>query len=112
MLLHLHYLGEILSFTCAILWATAVVLFRKSGETVSPLGLNLFKNVLGLALFLPTSLLLGEALVVRAPLNDYLLFQPVVASELDWRIAFSSFSFVSAFFCDGIRSPIKASGRS
>jgi len=74
MLAGLPYLGEILSFTCAIVWATAVVLFRKSGETVSPLGLNLFKNLLGLALFLPTSLVLGETLMVRAPLNDYLLF--------------------------------------
>jgi len=74
MLAGLPYLGEILSFTCAIVWATAVILFRKSGESVSPLGLNLFKNLLGLSLFIPTSLVLGETLAVRAPLNDYLLF--------------------------------------
>jgi len=74
MLAGLPYLGEILSFTCALVWATAVVLFRKSGETVHPLGLNLFKDLLGLVLLLPTSMLLGETLMVRAPLNDYLLF--------------------------------------
>lgn len=73
MLAGLPHLGEILSFTCAIVWATAVILFRKSGETVSPLGLNLFKNLLGLSLFIPTSVVLGETLAVRAPLNDYLL---------------------------------------
>jgi len=74
MLTGLPYLGEILSFTCAIVWATAVILFRKSGETVRPLGLNLFKNLLGLSLFIPTSLVLGKTLAVRAPFNDYLLF--------------------------------------
>ena len=62
MLPELPYLGEILSLGCAIVWATAVVLFRKSGETMPPLGLNLFKDLLGLFLFIPTSLLFGEAL--------------------------------------------------
>lgn len=73
MLLHLPHLGEILALLCAIIWATAVILFRKSGETVSPLGLNLFKNVLALVLFVPTSLVLGVALLPDASLNDYLL---------------------------------------
>lgn len=73
MLLHLPHLGEILALSCAILWATAVILFRKSGETVPPLGLNLFKNILALALFVPTSLVLGVALLPSASLNDYLL---------------------------------------
>ena len=73
MLLHLPHLGEILALSCAIIWATAVILFRKSGETVPPLGLNLFKNILALALFVPTSLVLGVALLPSASLNDYLL---------------------------------------
>ena len=73
MLLHLPHLGEILALLCAILWATAVILFRKSGETVSPLGLNLFKNILALALFIPTSLVLGAALVPKSSPDDYLL---------------------------------------
>ncbi|KPL00044.1 MAG: hypothetical protein AMJ91_05605 [candidate division Zixibacteria bacterium SM23_73_3] len=73
MLLHLPHLGEILAISCALIWATAVILFRKSGETVPPLGLNLFKNVLALVLFVPTSLVLGVALLPDASLNDYLL---------------------------------------
>jgi drug/metabolite transporter (DMT)-like permease len=73
MLLQLPHLGEILALSCAIIWAVAVILFRKSGETVPPLGLNLFKNVLALALFVPTSLVLGVTLLPDASFNEYLL---------------------------------------
>lgn len=73
MLLHLPHLGEILAFVCAIIWASAVILFKKSGESVSPLGLNLFKSLLALVLFIPTSLLMGMTLMPQATLKDYLL---------------------------------------
>ena len=73
MLLHLPHLGEILALSCAITWAVAVILFRKSGETVTPVGLNLFKNCLALALFIPTSLVVGVALLPQASASDYLL---------------------------------------
>jgi drug/metabolite transporter (DMT)-like permease len=43
--------GEIYSILCALLWAIAVVLFRKSGDDVPPAALNFFKNVVGLLLF-------------------------------------------------------------
>lgn len=55
-----HPLGEILSLASGLAWAVAVVLFRVSGRRVHPVGLNLGKNVLGLALLVPTLLLLGE----------------------------------------------------
>ncbi len=73
MLLDLPHLGEILALSCAIIWAIAVILFKKTGETVAPVGLNLFKNVLALVLFVPTSLALGIALLPGASINDYLL---------------------------------------
>jgi drug/metabolite transporter (DMT)-like permease len=73
MLLHLPHLGEILALLCAVIWATAVIFFKKSGETVPPLGLNLFKNVLALVLFLPTSLVLGAGLIHNTSSSDYLL---------------------------------------
>ncbi|MEW6411053.1 MAG: DMT family transporter [Candidatus Zixiibacteriota bacterium] len=57
----------------AIVWAIAVVLFKKSGETVHPVGLNLFKNMLAAALFLPTIWLWGGKLLHDAPAWDYLL---------------------------------------
>lgn len=73
MLLHPPHLGEILSFLCAIVWASAVILFKKSGERVPPLGLNLFKNILALALFVLTSLVFGVALAPKILLQDYSL---------------------------------------
>jgi drug/metabolite transporter (DMT)-like permease len=48
--------GELYSIACALAWAIAVVLFKKSGESLPPLPLNLFKNLLGLALMLLTVL--------------------------------------------------------
>ena len=49
-------LGEFYSVACALAWALAVVLFKKSGESLAPLPLNLFKNVVGLVLMLATVL--------------------------------------------------------
>lgn len=49
-------LGEFYSLACALAWAIAVILFKKSGESLAPVPLNLFKNVLGLALMLLTVL--------------------------------------------------------
>jgi len=46
--------GEFFSVACALLWAIATVLFRRSGETVPPIALNLFKNAVAVALFLVT----------------------------------------------------------
>lgn len=39
---------------CAVAWALALVLFKRSGERVSPIPLNLFKNAVGLVLFIVT----------------------------------------------------------
>lgn len=54
-------LGEFYSLACALAWAIAVILFKKSGESLAPLPLNLFKNVLGLALMLLTALAVSGA---------------------------------------------------
>jgi len=68
------HLGEALSILCAIFWAFAVIFFRKSGETVHPLALNVFKNSLAIGLFIITSLVLGQALLPFFPFKIYLLF--------------------------------------
>jgi drug/metabolite transporter (DMT)-like permease len=66
--------GEFYSLACAVLWAFAVILFRRGGEHVPPVALNLFKDVVGLALFLVTLLLLGIPLVpAEVPLSDWLV---------------------------------------
>ncbi|OGD27217.1 MAG: hypothetical protein A2Y56_15565 [Candidatus Aminicenantes bacterium RBG_13_63_10] len=67
------YLGEVLALVSGLFWAGAVILFKVSGRTVPPLGLNLFKNVLGLALMTLTMLLAGQAVFPRLGAGDYLL---------------------------------------
>lgn len=51
--------GELYSVLAALAWAVAVILFRKSGEQVGPVVLNLYKNVVGFLLFLSTLFVLG-----------------------------------------------------
>jgi len=50
--------GEVFALACALMWASAVVLFKYVGESMSANTLNLVKNILGLSLLLPTALLL------------------------------------------------------
>ena len=50
-----HHLGEVYSLLAALTWAGALVLFKRSGEHVPPLALNLFKSTVGL-LFLAVTL--------------------------------------------------------
>ena len=50
-------MGEFFSVACAVCWALAVVLFRRSGESLPAFELNLFKNVLAAALMVPTILI-------------------------------------------------------
>ena len=43
--------GEVLSLTAAVGWAFAVVLYKKSGERIHPIALNLGKNCIGALCF-------------------------------------------------------------
>ena len=67
------HLGETFAILTAIAWAFGVILFKKSGETVYPVGLNIFKNILAFLLILPTMYLFGETFNVDASTKDYLL---------------------------------------
>jgi drug/metabolite transporter (DMT)-like permease len=67
------YLGETIALATAFIWAIAVILFKKSGETVHPIGLNLFKDVLAVILLLPTAWLFHETLNPAVPASDYWL---------------------------------------
>ena len=68
------YLGQMLALLSSIIWAFAVILFRKSGETVHPIALNLFKNLLAIILILPTMAIFHQSLILAVPLNKYLIF--------------------------------------
>jgi drug/metabolite transporter (DMT)-like permease len=70
--------GEFYSTACGLAWAVAVILFRKSGEHVPPLALNLWKGTVGLALFLVSLVLLGKP------------FAPPEARLADWLVLMGS----------------------
>ena len=48
--------GEAFALASALTWALAVILMRRSGETLPAFELNLFKNCFGLVLLIPTIL--------------------------------------------------------
>lgn len=64
-------MGEMLALLTAIAWAIAVILFKKSGESVHPIALNLFKNSLAVILFIPTILIIGGSPFPDAPWQEY-----------------------------------------
>ncbi len=66
-------MGEFYALACALVWAFAVIFFKKSGETVSPFTLNLFRVAVSSALFAVTMVVLRSPLWGRAPLEDYLV---------------------------------------
>lgn len=65
--------GEIFALATAMTWASAVILFKKSGERVHPIGLNQFKNILAILLLVPTMLLLSRSFFPQVSVTDYLI---------------------------------------
>jgi len=51
--------GEMYSILTALTWACAVVMFRRAGDRMPPVALNLFKGLVGLVLSLLTMVALG-----------------------------------------------------
>lgn len=66
-------MGEIYALACALVWAFAVIFFRKSGETFSPFSLNLFRVSVSSLLFAMTMVVLRQPILGQAPLEDYLI---------------------------------------
>ncbi|HVP12717.1 MAG TPA: DMT family transporter [Phycisphaerae bacterium] len=58
---HQQLIGETCAVLTALTWAFALVFFKRSGDRVQPLALNLFKNTVGLALLFLTLLVLWIA---------------------------------------------------
>ncbi|MBI4700987.1 MAG: DMT family transporter [Deltaproteobacteria bacterium] len=95
----MSYAGEICSLASALVWAVAVVLFRKSGESVPPVALNLFKNAAALVLPVPTLLVAGIELVpagVPAGVWLRLLLSGVVAIGIADSVQFASLNLLGA----------------
>ena len=95
---NIPYFGESLSFLTAIIWAFAVILFKKSGETVHPIALNLFKNLFAMVLFLPTMFIFKETLFRPVPYSDYLLLMlsGVIGIAIGDTLFFKSLNLIGA----------------
>lgn len=66
-------LGEILSLASAVCWAIGVILFKHSGESLSPNSLNLFKNCVATVLILPTALLMEGTAFPTLSLKEWVV---------------------------------------
>ncbi len=66
-------MGELFSILAAVIWAMAVIFLRKSGESVSPFALNLFRVAITFPLLIVTTAAAGQPLLSGAPLSDYLI---------------------------------------
>ena len=66
-------MGELFALLTALFWAGAVILIKRSGETLSPLALNLFRVTLSSFLLLATMLVMDQPPWRAASTRDYLL---------------------------------------
>jgi drug/metabolite transporter (DMT)-like permease len=87
-----------LSVAAAILWAFAIVLFKRSGETVHPVALNTFKDVLAVILYVPTLAIAGVSLIQNYPASDYvlLLVSGVIGIAVGDTLLFKSLNTIGA----------------
>jgi len=69
------FVGEMCALGAALCWALALVMFKRTGEHVSALALNLFKNVIALILLCLTLLVVpvDEQALGQATLRDVLI---------------------------------------
>jgi len=65
-------MGSFYALMTAVMWAAAVIFLKRSGETIPPFALNVFRVVVSTVLLVPTIALAGQEVFYRAPLRDYL----------------------------------------
>jgi drug/metabolite transporter (DMT)-like permease len=66
-------LGSIFALAAAFFWASAVILFKKSGVVFSPISLNIYKSLVALVLITLTMLILQIPFFPDKPAADWLL---------------------------------------
>ncbi len=66
-------LGSVFAISSAFFWASAVILFKKSGEVFSPISLNIYKSVVALILVTLTMVILKIPFFPDLALNHWLL---------------------------------------
>ncbi len=65
-------MGELYALLTAVMWAAAVIFLKRSGETMPPFALNLFRIGLSSVALVITVVAAGQDLLYPAPLADYL----------------------------------------
>jgi drug/metabolite transporter (DMT)-like permease len=68
----MQYAGELAALGSATVWAVAVILLRRSGESTTPFSLNLFRVGVSSALLLGVLVMTGEPLLPDRPASDYI----------------------------------------
>jgi drug/metabolite transporter (DMT)-like permease len=66
-------MGELFATLAAVIWAAAVIFLKRSGESVSPFALNLFRVVLTCPLLVLTLIVARQPVLYDAPVTDYLI---------------------------------------
>ena len=66
-------MGEFYALAAAAVWAVAVIFLRKSGESIPPYALNLFRVTITTPLLVVSVVAAGQPLVYGAPVVDYLI---------------------------------------
>ncbi|MCB1151139.1 DMT family transporter [bacterium] len=66
-------MGELFALLCALFWAVAVIFFKRSGESVAPFALNLFRVGVSSVLLVVTCEVVGQPLSRAAPWRDVLI---------------------------------------
>jgi drug/metabolite transporter (DMT)-like permease len=70
----MQLIGILCSTAAALFWAMAVIMFKKSGDILSPTALNLYKGIVTLVLLMPTLWVAGIPMFPRCSLSDWLMF--------------------------------------
>jgi drug/metabolite transporter (DMT)-like permease len=66
-------MGEFYALLTAVMWASAVIYLKWSGETIPPFALNVFRVVLSTVVLLLTIAATKQEVLREAPLRDYLI---------------------------------------
>ena len=65
-------MGSFYALMTAVMWAAAVIFLKRSGETIPPFALNVFRVVVSTVFLVPPIAIAGQEILYRAPLRDYL----------------------------------------
>jgi drug/metabolite transporter (DMT)-like permease len=93
-----HYSGELAALSAALSWAIASVLYTRLGKQIDPLGLNLAKNGIAIALIALLLLIQGKA---ASGLNGTTLSLLILSGVVG--IGFGDTVFFETLNCIGVR---------